>query len=270
MLTCLGTGALTAQPCARISTARDSKEICTMINFHSFLTCKTEADLTATATEQAGAMGFEHWIYSVRILRNSAYRSDWSLSNLPSPLAKAYLGSESATDDPMAQRSSVEMTPRVWVLDRSIAASDSLRGDANPLQRAAARFGIFGGMCTPLHDLAGAVGTLTMATCKPVTEATLMALSPTATLLSKYLHEACSRSMLGGAQRKERPALSPRELQCLDWAAKGKTSWEISRVLAISEHTAIFHLRNATNKLGTANRQQAIAKSVQLGLLSMV
>jgi DNA-binding CsgD family transcriptional regulator len=241
-----------------------------MIDFHSFLTCKTEADLITTATEQASAMGFEHWIYSVRILRNSAYRSDWSLSNLPPALARAYLGSESATDDPMAQRSSVEMTPRVWVLDPAIAEIGSPYGDANPLQREAARFGILGGMCTPLHDLAGAVGTLTLATCEPVTEASLMALSPMATLLSKYLHEACSRSMLDGAQRKERPALSPRELQCLDWAAKGKTSWEISRVLAISEHTAIFHLRNATSKLGSSSRQQAIAKSVQLGLLSMV
>jgi DNA-binding CsgD family transcriptional regulator len=238
-----------------------------MIDYYSLMTCKTEADLIATATRQASAIGFEYWIYSVRILRSSSYRSDWSISNLPPELASAYLHSGSAADDPMARRSSTEMTPRIWLLDQTAVTAGSAESGLDRLHLTARRSGICGGLCTPLHDLAGAVGTLTLATCEFVTEESLMAVSPMAMLLSKYLHEACSRSILG-AQQPKPPALSPRELQCLDWAAKGKTAWEISRVLAISEHTAIFHLRNAAKKLGTASRQQAVARSVQLGLLS--
>ena len=35
--------------------------------------------------------------------------------------------------------------------------------------------------------------------------------------------------------------LSPRELECLKWAAAGKTAWETSIILDISEGTVKFH-----------------------------
>ncbi|MDF0522996.1 helix-turn-helix transcriptional regulator [Bradyrhizobium yuanmingense] len=35
---------------------------------------------------------------------------------------------------------------------------------------------------------------------------------------------------------------------------KGKSSWEIAKILNISENTVNFHLKNAIRKLGTTNR----------------
>ncbi|MGP9802695.1 helix-turn-helix transcriptional regulator [Rheinheimera sp. NSM] len=52
--------------------------------------------------------------------------------------------------------------------------------------------------------------------------------------------------------------LTPREIECVHWAAQGKTSWEISRILSITERTVNFHLSNSMQKTDSANRQQLI------------
>ncbi|MFJ3314869.1 helix-turn-helix domain-containing protein [Herbaspirillum huttiense] len=64
------------------------------------------------------------------------------------------------------------------------------------------------------------------------------------------------------------PVLSPRERECLLWASKGKTAWEIAEILNVSEHTSIFHLKNARRKLGAVNQHQAIARAISLRIIS--
>ncbi|WP_157017736.1 helix-turn-helix transcriptional regulator [Mesorhizobium xinjiangense] len=66
----------------------------------------------------------------------------------------------------------------------------------------------------------------------------------------------------------QRPDLTPREIECLKWAAEGKSEWEISRILAISEHTSEKHLLNAKRKLGAVNRVHAVAEAIRLGYIS--
>jgi len=61
--------------------------------------------------------------------------------------------------------------------------------------------------------------------------------------------------------------LTEREAECLTWTAMGKTSWEISVILGVSESTATFHLRNAVIKLKASNRTHAVAKALQAGLI---
>lgn len=66
----------------------------------------------------------------------------------------------------------------------------------------------------------------------------------------------------------EKVALTQREAECLTWTANGKTSWEISVILGVSESTATFHLRNAGVKLKASNRAHAVAKALHAGLIS--
>jgi len=54
--------------------------------------------------------------------------------------------------------------------------------------------------------------------------------------------------------------LSPRELECLEWAARGKTAWEIGRILGISRYTAASYLNNAKEKLGVRTIVQAVMR----------
>lgn len=58
---------------------------------------------------------------------------------------------------------------------------------------------------------------------------------------------------------QHRPALTKRERDCLSWAAHGKTDWELSCILGISQHTATQHIRSAIRKLNTSNRAHAVA-----------
>ena len=61
--------------------------------------------------------------------------------------------------------------------------------------------------------------------------------------------------------------LTPRERECLTWAAAGKSEWEISQILGISEHTSEKHLLNAKFKLGAVNRVQAVAEAIRRGYI---
>jgi LuxR family transcriptional regulator, quorum-sensing system regulator SdiA len=61
--------------------------------------------------------------------------------------------------------------------------------------------------------------------------------------------------------------LSPREMECLYWAAGGKTSPEIATIIERSVETVRLHIKNAIHKLNASNRAHAIAKATQLGLL---
>jgi len=69
-------------------------------------------------------------------------------------------------------------------------------------------------------------------------------------------------------KKRRRSGLTTREVECLKWAADGKTEWEISAILSISEHTADKHLANARRKLGAANRAQAVANAIRWGIIT--
>ena len=65
-----------------------------------------------------------------------------------------------------------------------------------------------------------------------------------------------------------RAALTGRETEVLKWTADGKTAGEISDVLGLSENTIAFHMKNAINKLGAANKTAAVIQAAMLGLLN--
>lgn len=49
-------------------------------------------------------------------------------------------------------------------------------------------------------------------------------------------------------------ALTDRQRECVMWAARGKSDWEISRILGISRDTVIEHLRHARERYGVGKR----------------
>ena len=61
------------------------------------------------------------------------------------------------------------------------------------------------------------------------------------------------------AHRNDRLGLSTRESDVLRLAADGRTNSQIAAALTISPHTVARHLENSRNKLGAANRAEAVA-----------
>lgn len=61
--------------------------------------------------------------------------------------------------------------------------------------------------------------------------------------------------------------LSGRERECLLWAARGKTAWETSIILSVSESAVKKYLATAAAKLGARTRTQAVAQAIRQGLI---
>lgn len=68
---------------------------------------------------------------------------------------------------------------------------------------------------------------------------------------------------------KAESVLSPKEVQTLQFVAKGYRSKEIAFDMGISERTVKAHLTNIYNKLGVDSRMQAISAAVEQGILHL-
>ncbi|WP_377292920.1 LuxR family transcriptional regulator [Rhizobium sp. SG2393] len=62
--------------------------------------------------------------------------------------------------------------------------------------------------------------------------------------------------------------LSDREVECLRWAAEGKTAGEVAAILGLSEYTVTHYLNRATQKLDSVNRVQAVVKALRARLIA--
>jgi DNA-binding CsgD family transcriptional regulator len=82
--------------------------------------------------------------------------------------------------------------------------------------------------------------------------------------IAGYVRVMCDRERLPVG-----PVLSKREVECLRWAAIGKTDNEISLIIARSRATVRFHMHNASNKLNAVNRSQTLFKAAQLGYIGL-
>lgn len=83
--------------------------------------------------------------------------------------------------------------------------------------------------------------------------------------MATYLHSA--RQEL--AQEDETPELTARESEVLTWTAAGKSYWEISMILGISERTVRFFMTNTRSKMGVVTNSQAVAQGVWRGIIPL-
>lgn len=79
------------------------------------------------------------------------------------------------------------------------------------------------------------------------------------------LFECLERTFDAGSAVREK--LSGREIECLRWAAAGKSSDEIAIILGISAYTVSSYFKSATRKLDAVNRMQAIARAMRMKLI---
>jgi DNA-binding NarL/FixJ family response regulator len=95
-----------------------------------------------------------------------------------------------------------------------------------------------------------------------VTAARRAAVSPR-TFTAAELTDAMRRRMSPNT-----PRLSPRELEVLHLLAEGEGVASVARRLYVSESTAKTHISKIYEKLGAANRAQAIMSAIRAGLIT--
>ena len=88
-------------------------------------------------------------------------------------------------------------------------------------------------------------------------------------LLVPHLHLSLSQVLNKMPSADKDIVLSSREKEVLNWLKLGKSSWDISVILGISERTVNFHVYRIMHKLETVNRPQAVATAIHLGLIDV-
>jgi LuxR family quorum sensing-dependent transcriptional regulator len=83
------------------------------------------------------------------------------------------------------------------------------------------------------------------------------------------LYSTIGLNKFGRAKRIQRISpLTFREAECLRWVSEGKSDWDISEILGISQHTVHEHLERGKAKLKARTRTQAAVHAAVNGWLS--
>jgi LuxR family quorum-sensing system transcriptional regulator CciR len=69
--------------------------------------------------------------------------------------------------------------------------------------------------------------------------------------------------------RHLRPALTARQIECIDLVARGKTDWEIGQILGISEETVASHVRQACERYGVNKRTSLVFLALVDGVIML-
>ncbi|TGS43730.1 MULTISPECIES: LuxR family transcriptional regulator [unclassified Mesorhizobium] len=122
----------------------------------------------------------------------------------------------------------------------------------------ATQYGVRCGFTIPIHDRRGLFAALTFASDErqPLFIRLIERYERALQLIAIFFHIHARRRLISG-RIVDGIALSGREIECLQWAAHGKSAWDIGRILGISQRTAAFHLDNAKKKLGVRTITQA-------------
>lgn len=90
-------------------------------------------------------------------------------------------------------------------------------------------------------------------------------------LVVPHLHLVFNNLFSKSQAKSDSPdvVLSSREKEVLHWLKQGKSSWDMSVILRISERTVNYHVYNIMEKLGAINRPQAVSIALHLGLIEL-
>ncbi|MDI4231733.1 LuxR family transcriptional regulator [Bradyrhizobium sp. Arg237L] len=191
-------------------------------------------------------------------LKSEENRKPRLISTYPSRWTAHYLNKKYHTIDPVIREALQNPEPFRWGIDfRSQTSSMAQR----QLFDEAAQFGIRFGFTVPIHDGHGPISALTFATdeSRPQFERCIDSYARVLQLMALYFH-AHVRRKLGNEYGLDGIRLSRREVECLEWAAQGKSSWEIGCILGISRNTVAYYLENAKEKLGVRTMAQAVTR----------
>ncbi|HUT50609.1 MAG TPA: LuxR family transcriptional regulator [Alphaproteobacteria bacterium] len=132
-------------------------------------------------------------------------------------------------------------------------------------------FGLADGLAIPLHGPSGGFAVVSLSANELATKFNRIveAKRHTAHLMAIHFHAVVERMLELDDDASKPIELTEREIECIKWSALGKSSWEISQILSLSERTVNFHMGNAIRKLDVSNRTHAVAKSIYYNLISL-
>jgi len=220
----------------------------------------TEDEIFGRLKAASQALEFSYCAYGLRVPIPVTRPQTVTLNDYPVAWQKRYQEAGYITIDPTVLHGRKSQAPIIWS-DEVFAATPRLWDEA---RAAGLRFG----WAQSSLDGNGVGGMVTFARGEDeITAVELRAKEVQLRWLVNISHLALSRRI---SPRLNHPtsALTPREIEVLQWTADGKTAPEISDILHLSNSTVVFHVSNAMRKLNTSSRAAAAVKAAMLGLLN--
>ena len=208
---------------------------------------ETHEALAGALEDVSRDLGFRYFALTHHVdvrKSNAAIR----MHNYPQGWAEWFDDQSLGATDPVHRASNVTSVGFAWSeLPEMIALSDK---DRRVLELAR-REGIGEGFTVPAHVPGEAHGSCSFACVsgERIVHEHLALLQ----LVGAYAFEAARRmrrSRFSGGPVQ----LTDRQRECVMWAARGKSDWEIARVLGVSEATVGEHLRHAYERYGVGKR----------------
>ncbi|WP_457094766.1 LuxR family transcriptional regulator [Microvirga sp. P5_D2] len=129
----------------------------------------------------------------------------------------------------------------------------------------ATEFRMRDGFCLPIHGINGYEACFSMSgvnlDLSPRTK-------PALHLMTMYAFER-ARRLLAPTLSPASDLLTPREREAMIWAAAGKSAADTGEILGITERTVTAHIVSACQKLGAANKTQAVARAIQYKIINL-
>lgn len=164
--------------------------------------------------------------------------------------------------DPTLQKMMHAMAPVDWERMRHLDGYAPVFRDAEDFQIPAM------GISVPIRGPFGERSVLTLATRARAEQWAVQrrAIIHDVQQLSALLNDEIMRS--GKVMmHMQRPDLSQRELEILQWTAAGKSQQDVADILSISNRTVEVHLRSARTKLCAVTTVQAVARAIGMKLI---
>jgi len=226
-----------------------------LLDLDQFRAAKSLAGVLRIGRALAQKLGFDSFLYGAHIPVSQARPHEVVIPAYPDGWMDCYQVAGYRRHDPVISHTLRSVRPAIWTEGFFGATRESLK-----LYHDAADFGLRTGITLPLRGANGEVVMFNLAssekerhdkffTAERVGAAQLLAASMHETLIDVHVRDNIDLPL------PPHIALTPREKECLMWAAEGKTCWEISCILGIAERTVIFHVDNATAKLGASNQK---------------
>jgi LuxR family quorum-sensing system transcriptional regulator CciR len=226
------------------------------------------AAILALMERAAGDLGFDRYAYCA-LTRRERYDVGGNPApavalNYPTSWTDYYFEHNYPAKDPVLLYTPEIENPFLW--DWLSTAFRLDRAQRTVMQQAR-EAGLKDGVGVPLHGPQGNVCLVSFAAgnAHPGPAAELRKLG----VLAAQFHAAYSEIGRTEIDRHSVAALSERERECLQWIANGKSSWDVGRILNISEYTVNYHVRNTFRKLDTNSRIAAVVKAIRYGLINL-
>lgn len=229
--------------------------------FNALLHAGSEQEVFTHVADVARSMGFEYCAYGIQMPVPISRPSVAMFNNYSEQWKQCYQTRGYLQVDPTVRHALKSTLPIVW--------SNHLFESARDMWEEARGHGLQFGWAQASRDAHGAVGLLTLArSTEQLTDTELSSNQARMSWLTQYAHAAMARLLTPKLAPESQITMTAREKEVLRWTAEGKTAYEISQILSVSERTVNFHINNVVAKLGTANKTQAAVKAATLGMLA--